>query len=83
MSCFIDANGGSGPGYWLNSFGESSPDSASLVTSFEVSGLAALKPYTHPEVFLFSLASPDNKNIVNIKLLFDLKTFYTGVTFVQ
>lgn len=44
----VDANGGSGPNYWPNSFGGPSPESAYLEPPFEVSGLAARTPYTHP-----------------------------------
>lgn len=44
----VDANGGSGLNYWPNSFGGSAPDSAFLELPFDVSGLAARKPYKHP-----------------------------------
>lgn len=44
----VDANGGSGPNYWPNSFGGPSPDSAYLEPPFGVSGLAARTLYTHP-----------------------------------
>jgi len=44
----FDDNGGGGPNYWPNSFGGQEPDPNTLEPSFEVSGLAARQPYTHP-----------------------------------
>jgi catalase len=44
----VDANGGSGPNYWPNSFGGPVPDPAFLEPPFEVSGLAARTPYGYP-----------------------------------
>lgn len=44
----VDANGGSGPNYWPNSFNGPAPDSAFLEPPFEVSGQAARMPYRHP-----------------------------------
>jgi len=43
-----DANGGSGPNYWPNSFGGPAPDPVALEPPFEVSGEAARTPYSHP-----------------------------------
>jgi catalase len=44
----VDANGGSGPNYWPNSFGGPAPNPGFLEPQFEVSGLAARTPYTYP-----------------------------------
>ena len=44
----FDDNGGGGPNYWPNSFGGPEPDPNTLEPSFEVPGLAARQPYTHP-----------------------------------
>ncbi|SES91409.1 catalase [Methanococcoides vulcani] len=44
----IDANGGSGPNYWPNSFGGPEPYPDALEPEFEVSGPAARTPYNHP-----------------------------------
>ena len=44
----FDDNGGGGPNYWPNSFGGPEPDPNTLEPSFEVTGLAARQPYTHP-----------------------------------
>lgn len=44
----VDANGGSGPNYWPNSFGGPAPNPDVLEPPFEVSGLAARTPYMHP-----------------------------------
>ncbi|MCK4898969.1 MAG: catalase, partial [Anaerolineales bacterium] len=43
-----DANGGSEPNYWPNSFGGPAPDPVALEPPFEVSGEAARTPYSHP-----------------------------------
>ncbi|NPE27787.1 catalase [Methanococcoides sp. SA1] len=43
----IDANGGSGPNYWPNSFGGPAPDHDALKPPFEVSGKADRTPYVH------------------------------------
>ncbi|MGB7295591.1 MAG: catalase [Candidatus Aminicenantales bacterium] len=43
-----DANGGGGPNYWPNSFGGPDPDPTKGEPPFEVSGLAARHPFTHP-----------------------------------
>ena len=44
----VDANGGSGPNYWTNSFDGPVPDPSFLEPPFEVSGLAARTPYRYP-----------------------------------
>jgi catalase len=44
----VDANGGSGPNYWPNSFCGPAPDPGFLEPPFNVLGLAAHTPYTHP-----------------------------------
>ena len=44
----VDANGGSGPNYWPNSFGGPVPDPTFLEPPFEVLGLAARTPYGYP-----------------------------------
>lgn len=44
----VDANGGSGPNYWPNSFGGPVLDPVFLEPPFEVSGLAARTPYRYP-----------------------------------
>ena len=44
----FDANGEGGPNYWPNSFGGSEPDPKAGEPRFEVSGLAARHPFTHP-----------------------------------
>ncbi len=43
-----DANAGSLPNYWPNSFGGPAPDPLALEPAFEVSGEAARTPYSHP-----------------------------------
>ncbi len=44
----VDGNGGGGPNYWPNSFGGPGPDPTAGEPPFEVSGLAARHPFTHP-----------------------------------
>ena len=44
----FDTNGGGGPNYWPNSFGEPAPDPGALEPPFEVPGQAARTPHTHP-----------------------------------
>lgn len=44
----FDANGGSGPNYYPNSFGGPEPDIQAAEPAFKVSGKAARQPYTHP-----------------------------------
>jgi catalase len=44
----VDANDGSGPNYWPNSFGGPAPDPGFLEPPFEVSGLATHTTNTHP-----------------------------------
>ncbi len=44
----FDANGGSGPNYYPNSFGGPEPDIQAAEPVFKVSGNAARQPYTHP-----------------------------------
>jgi catalase len=44
----FDANGGSAPNYYPNSFGGPEPDIQAAEPSYEVSGKAARQPYTHP-----------------------------------
>jgi catalase len=44
----FDANGEGGPNYWPNSFGGPEPDPKAGEPRFEVSGLAARHPFTHP-----------------------------------
>lgn len=43
-----DANGGSGPNYWPNSFGGPAPDPHSSEPPFELEGYAGHHPYQHP-----------------------------------
>jgi catalase len=43
----VDANGEGGPNYWPNSFGGPVPDQTAGEPPFEVSGLAARRPFTH------------------------------------
>lgn len=43
-----DANGGSGPNYWPNSFGGPAPDPAASEPLFEVEGHAGRHAYQHP-----------------------------------
>jgi catalase len=44
----FDANGAGGPNYWPNSFGGPGPDPEAQEPFFDVSGVAARHPYTHP-----------------------------------
>jgi catalase len=44
----VDGNFGSGPNYYPNSFGGPEPQPDASEPPFEVSGLAARHPYTHP-----------------------------------
>jgi catalase len=44
----FDANGAGGPNYWPNSFGGPGPDPEAREPFFDVSGVAARHPYTHP-----------------------------------
>ena len=44
----FDANGGSAPNYYPNSFGGPEPDIQAAEPPYEVSGKAARQPYTHP-----------------------------------
>ncbi len=44
----FDANGEGGPNYYPNSFGGPEPDPAAGEPPFEVAGMAARHPYTHP-----------------------------------
>jgi len=50
----VDANGGSGPNYWPNSFGGPVPDPGFLEPPFKVSGLAARTPYIYLRMTLYS-----------------------------
>ncbi len=44
----VDVNAGGGPNYWPNSFGGPGPDPMAGEPAFEVSGLVARHPFTHP-----------------------------------
>ena len=44
----FDSNGGGSPNYYPNSFGGPAPDPTAAEPPFEVSGMAARQPYTHP-----------------------------------
>jgi len=44
----FDANGGSAPNYYPNSFGGPEPDIQTADPAYEVSGKVARQPYTHP-----------------------------------
>lgn len=44
----VDANGGSGPNYWPNSFGGPRPDPTAGEPPFELSGQAGRYPFGHP-----------------------------------
>jgi catalase len=44
----LDANGEGGPNYYPNSFGGPEPDPEAAEPPFEVSGMAARHPYSHP-----------------------------------
>lgn len=44
----VDANGGSGPNYWPNSYGGPSPDPTAGEPPFELSGQAGRYPFVHP-----------------------------------
>ena len=44
----LDSNGEGGPNYYPNSFGGPEPDPEAAEPPFEVSGMAARHPYTHP-----------------------------------
>jgi catalase len=44
----FDSNGGGGPNYYPNSFGGPAPEPTAAEPGFEVSGMAARQPYTHP-----------------------------------
>ncbi|MBI4978609.1 MAG: catalase [Spirochaetes bacterium] len=43
-----DANGGSGPNYWPNSFGGPAPDASAIEPSFDVTGDAGRFPFQFP-----------------------------------
>ena len=44
----FDANGGSAPNYYPNSFGDTEPDIQTVEPVYNVSGKVARQPYTHP-----------------------------------
>src|SRR5450759_2882457 len=68
----VDANGGSGPNYWPNSFGGPAPDPVFLEPPFEVSGLVARTLYKYPnadfvqpaDVYRDVMTDEDRENLV-------------------
>jgi catalase len=68
----VDANGGSGPNYWPNSFGGPVPDPAFLEPPFEVSGFAVRTPYRYPNddfvqpgnLYRDVMTDQDRKNLI-------------------